>query len=180
MAILRLRKLLGVPEAIVIEAGKVGLHPDCVWIDLWSFDRAVDELAAGLRGRQDDHAIECLADRVLDLYRGGFLEHEHAHPWLLSARDRARSRFLRSVSDLARHWEGRNLWARAVQSYERGLEIDPLAEDLYRRLMQCHVAQGHAADAARVYMRCRELLAGQLDMPPSTETQALFESLPRH
>ncbi len=180
MAILRLRKLLGVPEAIVIEAGKVGLHPGCVWIDLWSFDRAVDELAAGLRGRQDDHAIACLADRVLDLYRGGFLEHEHAHPWLLSARDRARSRFLRSVSDLARHWESRNLWARAVQSYERGLEIDPLAEDLYRRLMQCHVAQGHAADAARVYMRCRELLAGQLDMPPSTETQALFESLPRH
>ena len=179
MTIMRLRKFLGVPEAIVIEDGKVALHADYVWVDLWSFDRAVDQLSAALRAKQDDDAIGSLADRVLDLYHGSFLEHEEPHHWLLAARDRARSRFLRSVSDIARHWEGRRRWSDAVAVYERGLEADPLAEDLYRRLMQSHVAQGHPAEAARTYHRCREMLAAELDMPPSSETQALFESLPR-
>jgi two-component SAPR family response regulator len=179
MTIMRLRKLLGVPEAVVIEDGKVGLNPDCVWVDLWAFERAVDALVARLRTKADDDAIGVLADRVLELYQGSFLDHEQPHTWLLYARDRARSRFLRSVADVARQWEGRDRWPDAVALYERALEVDPLAEDVYRRLIHCHIARGQAADAARVFQRCREMLAAELGMAPSAETQALFDSLPR-
>jgi DNA-binding SARP family transcriptional activator len=61
--------------------------------------------------------------------------------------------------------------------YERGIEVDTLAEDLYRRLMRCQLAQGQPAEAARVYRRCREMLSVQLGIPPSAETEALFQTI---
>ena len=96
---------------------------------------------------------------------------------MLAARDRWRSRFLRSLADLGRHWERRERWSDAIELYERGIEVDTLAEDLYRKLMRCHLAQGQPAEAARVYRRCREMLSVQLGIAPSSETEALFKSI---
>ena len=87
---------------------------------------------------------------------------------------RWRSRFLRSLADAGRHWERRERFPDAVGLYERGIELDPLAEELYRRLMHCHLAQGQRAEVARVYRRCRETLSDQLGIVPTSETEALF------
>jgi len=59
--------------------------------------------------------------------------------------------------------------------YERALDEDSLAEELYRRLMLCHLERGEPAEAARVFRRCREMLSVQLGIPPSAETEALFK-----
>jgi LuxR family maltose regulon positive regulatory protein len=177
MAVMRLRKLLGVPEAIVIEDGKMGLDPHRVWLDLWAFDRDVDALQPLLRNTDDDAAIAAIGERMLALYRGPFMDNEEPQRWLLAARERTRQRFLRSVSDAGRYWERRERWPEAAGLYERGLESDPLAEDLYRRLMRCHLAQKRPAEAARIFWRCREMLSAQLGVPPSAETETLFRSI---
>jgi DNA-binding SARP family transcriptional activator len=176
MAVMRLRKLLAVPEAVVIEDGKIGLDPERVWLDLWAFDRDVDALQPLLRRADDDAAIAAIGERMLALYRGAFLENEEPQRWLLAARERTRQRFLRSLSDAGRYWERRERWSDAATLYERGLDIDPIAEDLYRRLMRCHLAQRRPAEAARTFQRCREMLLAQLGVPPSTETEALLRS----
>ena len=179
MAISRLRKLVGSAEAITIEDGKVGFNPSLAWIDAWAFDRDVEALQAALRDEQDGaHATE-IGWRLLALYRGAFLDNEPPQRWLLAARDRLRHRFLRSLSDLGRRHERDGRWPDAVALYERGVEVDTLAEDLYRRLMRCHLAQGHPAEAARAYRRCREMLSVQLGIPPSGETEALFQTIYR-
>jgi len=179
MAISRLRKLLGDARALVIEDGKIGLDPARVWVDVWAFDAAVDELQRELRGAAREHVVESLGRRVLQLYRGPFLENEAPQKWLLPPRDRWRNRFVRTVTDAGAHWERLERWAEAARLYERGLEVDLLAEDLYRRLMRCHLAQGRPADAAGVYRRCRDTLAMQLGIPPSPATEALFQSIYR-
>jgi len=43
--------------------------------------------------------------------------------------------------------------------------------------MRCYLEQGNAADAARVYRRCREMLSIQLGIVPSPDTEALFRSI---
>jgi LuxR family maltose regulon positive regulatory protein len=179
MAISRLRKLLALPEAIRIEEGKVGLSEAHVYVDLWAFDRDVEALQATLRsvGEIDDVLVASLGQRLLATYRGAFLDNEEPKRWLLAARDRWRSRFLRSLADAGRHWERRDRWGEAIELYERGIEVDTLAEELYRKLMRCHLQQGNAADAARVYRRCREMLSIQLGIVPSPDTEALFRSI---
>ncbi len=179
MAISRLRKLLGDARALVIEDGKLGLDPSRVWVDVWAFDAAVDELQRELRGDARVHVIDALGDRVLRLYRGSFLENEPPQRWLLPARDRWRNRFVRTTADAGGHWERLERWAEASRLYERGIEVDMLAEDLYRRLMRCLLAQGRPADAASVYRRCRDTLSMQLGIAPSSATEALFQSIYR-
>lgn len=179
MAISRLRKLLALPEAIRIEDGKVGLSESHVYVDVWAFDRDVEALQAALRSAAevDDVLVATLGQRLLATYRGAFLDNEEPKRWLLAARDRWRSRFLRSLADAGRHWERRGRWAQAIELYERGIEVDTLAEDLYRKLMRCYLEQGNAADAARVYRRCREMLSIQLGIVPSPDTEMLFRSI---
>jgi DNA-binding SARP family transcriptional activator len=176
MAIMRLRKLLATPRAVVIEDSKIGLDPQRVWLDLWAFDRDVDALQPLLRN-PDDTAVALVCERMLALYRGPFLDNEEPQPWLLAVRERARQRFLRSLSDAGRYWERRERWSESAALYERGLDVDPLAEDLYRRLMRCHLSQGRPAEAAGVFQRCRKMLLDQLGVPPSAETEALFRSI---
>jgi LuxR family transcriptional regulator, maltose regulon positive regulatory protein len=173
----RLRKMLA-PNAIRVEDGRFGLDPDRVWVDVWAFDRDVEALQTALRspGAGDDDVAK-LGQRVLSGYRGAFLENEEPQRWMLAARDRWRSRFLRSLADAGRYWERDKRWSQALELYERGIEVEPLAEELYRPLMHCHLAQGQTAQAARVYRRCREALSAHLGIAPSAETEGLFKSI---
>ena len=61
--------------------------------------------------------------------------------------------------------------------YQRGLELDSLAEPLYRRLMVCHQQRGDRAEAINVYRRCRDSLSIVLGVRPSTETENLYHVL---
>jgi DNA-binding SARP family transcriptional activator len=48
-----------------------------------------------------------------------------------------------------------------------------LAEELYQRLIACHLVQGEYAQALNAYRRCRELLSIVLGVQPSARTEAL-------
>jgi two-component SAPR family response regulator len=72
----RLRRLLGVHEAVRLCAGRVTLDPQICTVDAWSFERA-------LRGAVDADAIEA----VLDTCPGPFLADDES-PWALAARER--------------------------------------------------------------------------------------------
>jgi DNA-binding SARP family transcriptional activator len=61
--------------------------------------------------------------------------------------------------------------------YERGLELDNLSEELYRRLMLTYRSLGQSAGALEVYRRCRHLLSVVLGVKPSAETEAIYRSL---
>ncbi len=181
MAISRLRKILALSDAIRIDDGKVDLNPERIWVDVWAFDRDVEALQSALRTPRgvDDDDVAKLGQRLLSSYQGAFLDNEEPQRWLLAARDRWRSRFLRSLADAGRHWERRQRWSDAIELYERGIEVDTLAEDLYRNLMRCHLASGQPAQAAQAFRRCREMLSVQLGIPPSAETEALFRTIYR-
>jgi DNA-binding SARP family transcriptional activator len=47
---------------------------------------------------------------------------------------------------------------------------------LYRRLIHAHALAGDRAAAAHAYKRCREVLAGELGIPPAPATEALFRA----
>src|SRR5437762_10011444 len=59
----------------------------------------------------------------------------------------------------------------------RWLALDPLQEEVYRRLMRAHLALGDPTAALHVYATCRARLAEELRVKPSVDTVALAEHI---
>lgn len=167
----RLRHILGHDETVVLRDGKLTLALQRCWVDAWAFDRLAGRLCNG-----DDMAHQ-LAHDARHLYQGHFLQREADEHWLLPYRDRLRSRFHRFVLAHGARLEAEGQWDLAGQVYEHAIEVDNLAEILYRRLMLCLLNRGEYAEVLRVYRRCRELLSIVLGVKPSRETEAILLQL---
>jgi DNA-binding SARP family transcriptional activator len=158
----RLRKLLDADGVLVLADGKLSLNPDLVWLDVWALEAALDA------GRVED---------ALNLYRGHFRSLDAPLPWTLPARDRLQNKLVRAVLAAGEALERERQWSRARSLYQRALEVDNLAEAIYRRLMVCLREEGDPSGALRAYRRCRELLSIVLGRTPSPETEAVRQSL---
>jgi ATP/maltotriose-dependent transcriptional regulator MalT/DNA-binding SARP family transcriptional activator len=172
----RLRALIGHETSVRLSEGRLALDPRSVWLDVWAFERLLAGAEDAERRARAD-AAAALTERALALYRGPFLPGESAAPWAASARERLRSKFLRATGRLGRHWIGRRDAKRALDCYERGLEVDDLAEEFYQGLMRCYLDLGRRGEGVRTYARCREILAARLRVAPSPETEALHRAL---
>lgn len=175
----RLRLLLGYEKALQLREGRLTLDGRYCWVDAWAFERLLVQAESAERegaGRPSDLTFMRLAEKAIGLYKGSFLGGEAAHPWIVSPRERLRSRFLRAVGDVGRRWEIAGEWEKAAACYQRGLDADDLVESFYRRLMVCLKKSGREAEAQAAYNRCRKTLAARLGAAPSAETEAVFRS----
>jgi DNA-binding SARP family transcriptional activator len=172
----RLRRLLGHEDAVILRGGHVHLASTHCWVDAWAFERLLGQADAARRAGRPEEA-RALDERALGLYRGGFLVADGRAAWALSARERLRRVFLRRAALVGREWETAGEWGRAVEWYERGLEVDDLAEEVYQRLIVGYQRLGRRADAVVTYERCRQRLRDVLSVAPSAETERLHRSL---
>jgi DNA-binding SARP family transcriptional activator len=155
----RLRKLLARDAAIELQHGKLTLNPQLSWVDAVALERLSHEAAGCIDWRD-------ASERALQLYRGHFLSQDGEQPWLIEPRSRLRSKFLRLIGEAGARLEATRNWDSAILLYQRGLELDSLAEPLYRRLMVCHQQRGDRAEAINVYRRCRDSLSIVLGVRP--------------
>lgn len=174
----RLRKLIGYDAALVLFEGKLALDPRHCWVDVNAFERAARAADAMA---QDDAAtperIAAAAARLRDAYPGHFLAGDEDQGWLAPMRDRLRAKLVRTALALGRRLQAAGRLREACDLYERTLELDNLAEDLYRQLIVCQRDLGERAAALRTYRRCRELLSVVLGTRPAAETEAVRRSL---
>jgi|SRR5918992_5336402 two-component SAPR family response regulator len=96
----RLRELLPMDGVLLLSKGKLSLNPAHVWTDVWAFERVVENCLEKLRRRAESLEIESVGETLLSLYSGDLLKGEPDAPWLVSARDRLRSKFLRTLKAL--------------------------------------------------------------------------------
>ncbi|OGQ11246.1 MAG: hypothetical protein A2026_06285 [Deltaproteobacteria bacterium RBG_19FT_COMBO_46_12] len=117
------------------------------------------------------------AQKAIELYGGPFLAGETEQSWMVSIRERLRRKFLRNVSWLGNYWEKGEKSEKALECYERGLDVDELAEELYRHLIMCYQRLGRQAEALSVYRRCKRTLSASLGIEPSSETEAIYRTI---
>jgi LuxR family maltose regulon positive regulatory protein len=175
----RLRRLLGHDEALLIEGGRLTLNPELCWVDLWSFERLLGRLEAALHapGETDVAGLLAQTDPILRLYQGDFLDREGGRPGARALQQRLRARLVHMLADVGGRLEAAGDWDQAARVYRRAIDLEPLAEKEYRRLMSCLLQQGETAEAVHVYFRCCEALWAGLQTVPSRETEALRRSL---
>jgi DNA-binding SARP family transcriptional activator len=157
----RLRKLLAVDDVIQWQEGKISLNRDLCWVDVWAFDQHT---------KQQDI-------RAMVLYRGPFLGPEAIPLWAESRRDQERNRFIRLVNW---HYDETHVAGnveKGIRLLEQAIEVDPVAEPLYQRLIPLLLAQGRQAEAAGQFDRCRSALARWSGRLPSPDLQALVNTI---
>lgn len=170
MALSRLRRMLGNPEALRLGDACLSLDERLCWVDAWACER--------LLGHADQaHDPTCgriLIERALGLYQGDFLEGEES-AWTVLARERMRARLLRVARRLGESFERTGAWAEAGELYAVLRELFPLDEELCRHLIRSHVERDELAQARGLYGRCREVMAKVLGVLPSPSILALLD-----
>ena len=150
----RLRLLIGYSEVLQFHDGRLTLDSRYCWVDAWVFERLLGEVDG--KGWTEDSIP--LAQKAIGMYRGTFhrgtfLAKEIEHPWLISIRERLRSKFLRSLNQLGDYWCQTKQWGKALECFQKGLEVDDLAEEFCQGVMMCYQNLGLEANALTQYNR---------------------------
>ncbi len=169
----RLRKLLNDDTLVLVKEGKVSLDARRVTSDAKDFVEATLEAEAVVAGRHEPAKVIALGERLLGLFHELPLEHEESTAWREGTRERFRAAFVRAARALIAYWHQSGDAARAQTLIEAALAREPLAENLYRLLIQAHLDAGNHTEAMRVYRQCRQMLSVLIGAQPSIETERL-------
>lgn len=170
----RLRKILGHDEAIRIQERKLSLDGRYCWLDIWELDHLLIKIDIAMNEEQPGRKeISRLSQKVFSYCQGSLTDDEPDVHWLLSCRERLRSRLMRQLSRLGLYWEGQQALEMAIDTYLYALEVDALIEEFYQRLMVCYQKQNRRAEALAIYARCQQTLRTRLEIEPSEVTEKL-------
>ncbi len=169
----RLRKLLDDDALVLVKEGKVSLDPRRVSSDAKAFVEAAGDAESVVDGRHHPVDVAETGDRLLQTFSELPLEHEESTAWREAVRERYRATFVRAVRALIAYWHRAGDAPRSTALIEAALAREPLAESLYRMLIQIHLDAGNATEAMRVYRQCRQMLSVLIGTQPSSETERL-------
>jgi DNA-binding SARP family transcriptional activator len=171
-ALSRLRESLPseAQHCLAVDASHIAVRPDGLQIDLLLFERLVA-----------DGTPETL-ERAAALYRGPFLQGfagcgEEFDEWVETERRRLDEMLQEILQRQLDHYAVTGAIDRAIQTALRLIAIDPLQENVHRTLIRLYMYQDRVGSALDQYRRCRELLARELGVEPSPETERVRAEL---
>lgn len=158
--------------------GEIGFNEAAdYWLDVEVLETQV---AACLRRRgrdlEDDEARRLSG--VLRLYTGDLMEGVYEE-WADVERQRVRVLYLDGLSQILDHHQRRGELDEAMAWGRRILQLEPLSEEVHRRMMELYAASGKRPLALRQYETCRKILAAELGISPMDETVDVYHRLVR-
>jgi len=172
----RLRRLIGYGEAIRFSDGKLTLDNRFCWVDVWAFERLLAK-ADEYEKEEKPEKMQAAIEKAINLYGHDFLSGDKNEPWVISRSERIKTKFINKLLQLCQALENSGHLKRAVQFYERGLEVDDCIEEIYQHLMSLYLRLGKRTDALAVYERCRKVFQSCLGIAPSKETEDIRASI---
>ncbi|GJM41084.1 MAG: transcriptional activator [Ardenticatenaceae bacterium] len=159
--------------------------------DSVTFDTAVPHLLDTLQFEQKLQASRSqtangrypLLQEAVSLYQGDFLagffvrDAPDFEEWMLAQRVRYRELALHALHSLTEHHLSRGEYGRAIDTATRLLALDAWREEAHRQLMIALARSGQRSAALAQYETCRLLLDEALGVPPSADTNALYQRI---
>ena len=145
------------------------------YLDVAAFEQTLTLADAAAR-QHDQHALQDALEQADSLYRGELLPGCYDE-WILPERDRLRQRHLQVLEHLLRLFEEQGDPVTAIRYAQRLIALDPLSEDLYRRLMRLFALNNDRASALHVYHTCVTTLQRELGVNPDPATREAYERL---
>jgi predicted ATPase/DNA-binding SARP family transcriptional activator len=145
------------------------------YLDVAAFEQTLTLADAATR-QHDQHALQDALEQADSLYRGELLPGCYDE-WILPERERLRQRHLQVLEQLLRLFEVQGDNVTAIRYAQRLLGLDPLSEDLSRRLMRLFALNNDRASALHVYHTCVTTLQRELGVDPDPATREAYERL---
>jgi DNA-binding SARP family transcriptional activator len=172
----RLRDPHGGSEIEVL--AKAGDHyrpqAELLAVDLWEFQQALGQAA---HAQSDDVTREAL-ERAVSLYRGPFVDGAD-YLWVEPIREDLHRRALDAHMRLAELRAESNQHEAAIEVLEHAIEVDPICEEAYRRLIALQ-ARLDRTDAAQRAWRLLQGRLAELELDPEPNTEALVQQCGVH
>jgi two-component SAPR family response regulator len=176
----RLRKILRDNRVLVLRDGYLSLDARYCWVDVWTFEGQLGGVKRVLRDATDSnqtYLLKGFTENLLALYQDHFLARDEMTSWSVSMRERLRSKYIYTLIEIGRFWEDHGCWDLAIESYQKGVDVDDLVEVFYQRLMICHLETHRLSEGMSIYRRCRQTLSIVLSLQPEPETESLYQAL---
>ena len=156
-----------------LKENRLYLDEDLCEVDAYQFMSLVEEgEAEGKKGNEKE--AFSLYSQVVAFYKGDFLPGELYNDRVNAMRERLRRKYIKSHLKLARDCESRRALNKAIHHYKKALEVDPLLESAYRRVMVLYGTKGRKNEALRVYEKCKKALSEGLDTVPDDLTNSIY------
>lgn len=153
--------------------------------NIYRFDRSIDygydvelfedAIAAAESTAHPEEKLAAL-QKVTELYQGDYLPEMDAM-WVQLERERLWRMYTKAMLDLAQLYLDKGELSATLTCCQKLLAIDPCLESAHRMAMRVHAARGNRADVARQYEQCQAALLNELGVPPSPETETLYDQL---
>jgi DNA-binding SARP family transcriptional activator/tetratricopeptide (TPR) repeat protein len=152
----------------------VHLPPGSV-VDIEQAEAAIETARAALAEGDAPHARARASEAVVVAGRqflpGG------AGTWVERRQAELRELHLQALEIVSRAATAEGQMGDAVMAAEEAITIEPFRESAYVALMAAHERAGSRGEALRAYERCRRVLAEELGVRPSAQTEEGYQAL---
>ncbi len=145
------------------------------YLDVAAFEQVLTEAAAATQ-RDEQHQLQAALEQADSLYRGELLPGCYDE-WILPERERLRQHHRQALEHLLHLFEVQGDNVTAIRYAQRLIALDPLSEDLSRRLMRLFALNNDRASALHVYHTCVTTLQRELGVDPDPATREAYERL---
>ena len=181
----RLRQLIGNEKVIHFSEGRVTLDPRYCWVDTWVFENLSEEIDTLIKKANENsnkafniNKLTCLIEKILTIYRGYFLGKDTGESsWANPLREKLHNKFIKSIISINNYYEQNRQYNKAIEYYQKGLEVAEITEEFYQGIMYCYQNLNRRSEAISTYNRCKSLLYTVLSINPSSKTEALYQEI---
>jgi DNA-binding SARP family transcriptional activator/predicted ATPase len=161
---------------VLTDATTIGWNLDTPFhLDVAEFEAALEKAQAALT-RKDQAEVRERLEQVVALYSGPLFPGCY-DDWLLRERERIEQGFIWATGKLIQLLEEKRDYPTAILRAQRLLEVDPINEEMYCKLMNLYALSGDRASVLSTYQFCSEVLQRELGVEPAPETQETYQRL---
>lgn len=152
------------------------LDRNAIWLDCEAFEGCFEK---GRLLQQQGRAREALAcfEQADRLYTGDYLPDDLYADWCAVERQRLREMCLDALGSMVDRYLDSGAYEQASDTCRRGLAREPYREGFHRALMICLTRLGKRDRAVAHYHHCRQVLAAELGVEPTPETERVYREV---
>ncbi|MCJ7782407.1 MAG: bacterial transcriptional activator domain-containing protein [Desulfobacterales bacterium] len=151
----------------------IHLDPELCQVDVDRF-LSLLKMADEKRKRKDWKEALSLYTQAMEIYKGDFLPDEIYASWADKRREELRARYIELLNNMASLHERQGSLKKAMDCYKKAIQVDPLIEESYQKLMSFHANKGMHNEALRIYEDCKKALKRELKTQPDSTTTGIY------
>jgi LuxR family maltose regulon positive regulatory protein len=127
--------------------------------------------------RGDTKSALPLYTEAMESYKGDFLPDEVYAPWADKRREELRGKYIELLNKVAGLHERQGAFKKSIDCYKKAIQVDPLLEEPYQKLMTFYSSKGMYNEALRTYGDCKKALKKELKTKPDLTTTAIYNKI---